>query len=132
MSCYEIVGVTYAEMKGLSSYVASLGGRNYLSKSMLLSIYEAARNKGCQTTAYVYDERLNISSVINPNGYETSYSYDSEGRLESVRDHIGVCMDIHIISNKDENNKNCKYVASSLCLDHFFQGTKSYSKLCDE
>lgn len=33
---------------------------------MLLSIYEAARNKGCQTTAYVYDERLNISSVINP------------------------------------------------------------------
>ena len=42
------------------------------------------------------------------------------------------CMDIHIISNKDENNKNCKYVASSLCLDHFFQGTKSYSKLCDE
>lgn len=86
----KIVGVTYAEMKGLSSYVASLGGRNYLSKSMLLSIYEAARNKGCQTTAYVYDERLNISSVINPNGYETSYSYDSEGRLESVRDHIGV------------------------------------------
>ena len=86
----KIVGVTYAEMKGLSSYVASLGGRNYLSKSMLLSIYEAARNRGCQTTAYVYDERLNILSVINPNGYETSYSYDSEGRLESVRDHIGV------------------------------------------
>lgn len=86
----KIVGATYNEMKSLSSYVALLGGRNYLPKSILQSIYDIVRNRACQTTAYVYGDRLNLSSVIEPNGYETRYSYDSEGRLESVEDYLGV------------------------------------------
>ena len=86
----KIVGATYNEVKSLSSYVALLGGRNYLPKSILRSIYDVVRNRACQTTAYVYDDRLNLSSVIEPNGYETRYSYDSEGRLESVEDYLGV------------------------------------------
>lgn len=38
----KIVGATYNEMKSLSSYVALLGGRNYLPKSILQSIYDIA------------------------------------------------------------------------------------------
>ena len=46
-----------------------------LVKSILQSIYDIVRNRACQTTAYVYGDRLNLSSVIEPNGYETRYSY---------------------------------------------------------
>lgn len=90
MSCYENRRGDLCRNERSLKLCRIIGWSELLIKSMLLSIYEAARNRGCQTTAYVYDERLNILSVINPNGYETSYSYDSEGRLESVRDHIGV------------------------------------------
>lgn len=86
----KIVGATYDQMKEYSNYVGTLGSRVSLSKEVLLSIHQAAKSRTLQATAYLYDSRLNVTSIISPNGYEMNFLYDSDGRLMKSSDPFGI------------------------------------------
>ncbi|WP_185965584.1 hypothetical protein [Flavobacterium zepuense] len=48
---------------------------------------------GAQVTAYTHRPLVGVSTISDPKGYKTSYSYDSFGRLKEIRD-----MDNNLVS----------------------------------
>lgn len=84
-----IGGATYQQAKALSNQVTGLGGKTSLTKDALQSIHNAALGLSYQTTSYFYDTRLNLTQILHPNGLETHYEYDSDGRLTKTDDPFG-------------------------------------------
>ena len=88
----EIVGSTYANVKTKASTVTNLESASSVSYSTLKSVYTSLKNglPDAYVTAYLYSPWHGVSRIIAPNGYETTYAYDNEGRLEKASDHTGV------------------------------------------
>ena len=88
----EIVGSTYANVKAKVSAVASLESSSSISYSTLKSVYTSLKTglPDAHVTAYLYNLWHSVSCIISPNGYETTYDYDNEGRLVKASDHTGV------------------------------------------
>ena len=88
----EIVGSTYANVKAKVSAVTSLESSSSVSYSTLKSVYTSLKTglPDAYVTAYLYSPWHGVSCVIAPNGYETTYNYDNEGRLIEARDPQGI------------------------------------------
>lgn len=88
----EIVGSTYTDVKAKAATVTSIEGAPSVSYSTLKSVYTSLKNglPKAHVTAYLYSQWHSVSCVIAPNGYETTYHYDNEGRLEKASDHTGI------------------------------------------
>ena len=88
----EIVGSTYANVKAKVSAVTSLESSSSVSYSTLKSVYTSLKTglPDAYVTAYLYSPWHGVSCVIAPNGYETTYNYDNEGRLVEARDPQGI------------------------------------------
>ncbi|MBR5989154.1 MAG: RHS repeat protein [Prevotella sp.] len=88
----EIVGSTYANVKAKVSAVASLESSSSISYSTLMSVYTSLKTglPDAHVTAYLYSPWHSVSRIIAPNGYETTYNYDNEGRLVEARDPQGI------------------------------------------
>ncbi len=88
----EIVGSTYANVKAKVSAVTSLESSSSISYSTLKSVYTSLKTglPDAHVTAYLYSPWHSVSRIIAPNGYETTYNYDNEGRLIEARDPQGI------------------------------------------
>jgi len=86
----EIVGKTYNEVKNASSTVANLESSTDVSASTLKSLHATLRSQlsDAYVTAISYNQWHQVSCIVNPNGYETNYSY-SFGRLTQASDASG-------------------------------------------
>ncbi len=88
----EIVGSTYTDVKAKASTVTSLESAQDVSYSTLKSVFTSLKTglPNAHVTAYLYSPWHSVSRIIAPNGYETTYDYDNEGRLVKASDHTGV------------------------------------------
>jgi YD repeat-containing protein len=88
----EIVGKTYAQIYSVASSVSQLENMLSPSYSTVKSVYNSIRQglPDALVTAYLYAPWHNVSRIIQPNGYEVSYGYDSYGRLTDATDASGV------------------------------------------
>lgn len=88
----EIVGSTYVNVKAKVSAVTSLESSSSISYSTLKSVYTSLKTglPDAHVTAYLYSPWHSVSRIIAPNGYETTYNYDNEGRLVETRDPQGI------------------------------------------
>lgn len=90
MPILEVVGKTYSAVKNASSTVAALEGAADVSLNTLKSVHASLRSQlsDAYVTAIAYNQWHQVSCIINPNGYETDYSY-SYGRLTQSSDTSG-------------------------------------------
>lgn len=88
----EVVGKTYSEVSSASSTVTSLEGSTDVTASTLKSVHSTLRSRwdDAYVTAIGYNAWHQAAFVINPNGYETDYSYDSYGRPTNASDASGI------------------------------------------
>ena len=88
----EIVGSTYENVKAKASTVTSLESAQDVSYNTLKSVFTSLKTAlpDAYVTAYLYNLWHSVSCIISPNGYETTYDYDNEGRLVKASDHTGV------------------------------------------
>ena len=88
----EIVGSTYANVKTKASTVTNLESAQDVSYSTLKSVYTSLKTglPNAHVTAYLYSPWHSVSRIIAPNGHETTYTYDNDGRLVQASDPLGV------------------------------------------
>ena len=88
----EIVGSTYANVEAKAATITSIENADSVSESEIRSLHTVLSTglPNAYVTAYLYSPWHSVSHIIAPNGHETIYGYDSEGRLETVRDPLGV------------------------------------------
>ena len=84
-----IKGLDYVGVSGLvsSTYLANLNGSSASVISTALGNVRAAIGSSGLVTTYTYTPLVGITSMTEPNGNKTSYSYDSAGRLSTVKNH---------------------------------------------
>lgn len=84
----KVVNATYAQVEALSYFGSSFTITNGLSTNQENSLLGNLPNS--MVTIYKYtDPRIGVSSIIDPNGYTTSYEYDEFNRLKRVKDSDG-------------------------------------------
>ena len=87
----EIVGSTYDDVKAKATMVTSIENADSVSQSEIRSLHSVlSTGLSAHVTAYQYNRWHSVSRIIAPNGYETTYDYDNEGRLVKASDHTGV------------------------------------------
>lgn len=93
---YMIAEIKNASYAAVAAALAQLGISDIQSQiaqatSPNMSLIDQLRQQlpEAQVTTYTYSPRVGVTSVTQPNGLITSYSYDSSGRLKQVKDHNG-------------------------------------------
>jgi len=87
----EIVGSTYANVKAKAATVTSIENADSVSVGEIRSLHSSlSMGLSAHVTAYQYNRWHSVSRIIAPNGYETTYNYDNEGRLIEARDPQGI------------------------------------------
>ncbi len=78
---------------------------NVAAEIPLLTKLDEIRNhialKDAMVTIYTYDPLIGMTTMTDPSGYKTSYTYDIHNRLHQVKDNEG-----HVISENQYNYKN--------------------------
>ena len=86
----EIVGKGHNDFNNeILSLIANIEGKTNVLPSDIRNLYNSLtkqKYQGVSIKAYIYSPWHTVSSIIQPNGYETKYSYDSYGRLEKASD----------------------------------------------
>ena len=86
----EIVGKGHKDFNNeILSLIANIEGKTNVLPSDIRNLYNSLtkqKYQGVSIKAYIYSPWHTVSSIIQPNGYETKYSYDSYGRLEKASD----------------------------------------------
>lgn len=85
----KIEGATFEEVKNLltESYINSLSGNNSISQSIGDYIRSKLSSLNVHITTYIYKPLVGIASITEPNGKNTTYTYDDTGRLIKIIDH---------------------------------------------
>jgi YD repeat-containing protein len=87
----EIVGSTYADVKAKTATITSIENADSVSVGEIRSLHSSlSTGLSAHVTAYQYNRWHSVSRIIAPNGYETTYNYDNEGRLIEARDPQGI------------------------------------------
>lgn len=86
----EIVGRKHNDFNNeIMTQISDLEGRSDVSPDVIRNLYNSLikqKYQGVMINAYIYSPEHTISSIIQPNGNETKYSYDSYGRLIMASD----------------------------------------------
>ncbi|TXN36891.1 RHS repeat protein [Flagellimonas hymeniacidonis] len=88
-----------ASALGITEVVLRAYNENNLSQLDGLRNHQNMSN--ALVTTYTYDPLVGVTSIVNPRGYKTTYEYDSNNRLEFVKDSNG-----NLISENKYNYKN--------------------------
>lgn len=87
----EVIGKTYDEVLSVSASVVQLQNDSSVSYSTISSLHNSLKQglPDAHVTAYLYSPWHRVSRIIGPNGYETIYDYDNDGRLVKEKDASG-------------------------------------------
>ncbi|SEP32775.1 YD repeat-containing protein [Flavobacterium sp. CF108] len=98
-----IAKIENAAYSQVSSYAANLQNlSNTGTEADLISALNTLRTAlpNAMVTTYTYLPLVGVSTITDPKGYTTTYTYDSAGRLEFVKDNAG-----NILSENQYNYK---------------------------
>ena len=85
----KIENATYSSIESQVSNLQSIS--NSGSEDELITALNGLRNSlpNAMVTTYTYKPLIGVSTITDPKGDKITYSYDSSGRLQSVKDKDG-------------------------------------------
>jgi len=101
----EIKGATYSDLTswGLTSSINSLATKTTTAdvSSLLATIRSSLASRPVLMTSYTYDPSVGITGMTAPNGTKSTYTYDTFGRLSTVKNHNGTTVQSYSYNYKN-------------------------------
>jgi len=102
----EIRGATYSDLTswGLTSNINSLATKTSTAdvSSLLATIRSLLASRPVLMTSYTYDPSVGITGMTAPNGTKSTYTYDTFGRLSTVKNHNGTTVQSYSYNYKND------------------------------